>query len=181
MPDFFPQHADRRAFLQRGLTLAAASGLCLLPGLAQAGELTLGKPAPALALHTLDGRNIATQDLLGKVVILTFWASWCDPCREELPLLSAYAARHAHQGLQVLGFSLDDTDSLPVVRKIAAGLSFPVGLLGSAWAGGYGRIWRLPVNFTINRAGLLVDNGWDEKQPAWTEERLQRIVTPLLG
>jgi thiol-disulfide isomerase/thioredoxin len=92
-----------------------------------------------LVLHALDGRSISTDELRGKVVILTFWATWCEPCRDELPLLSDYAARHADQGLQVLGFSLDGPDELSAVRQVASGLSFPVGLLGSAWAGDYGR------------------------------------------
>lgn len=140
----------------------------------------VGRPAPGLVLRTLDGHSIATDDLRGNVVILTFWATWCEPCRTELPLLSAYAARHAAQGLRVLGFSLDGPENLADVRQVAAGLSFPVGLLGSAYAGAYGRVWRIPVNFTIDRNGLLVDNGWDDPKPAWTADRLERIVTPLL-
>ncbi|MFX8250632.1 hypothetical protein ABTL38_19685, partial [Acinetobacter baumannii] len=80
---------------------------------------------------------------------------------QELPLLSDYAAKHADRGLRVLGFSLDEPASLPEVREMAAAWSFPVGLLGSAYAGGYGRVWRSPVNFTIDRNGLLADNGWD--------------------
>jgi cytochrome c biogenesis protein CcmG, thiol:disulfide interchange protein DsbE len=46
---------------------------------------------------------------------------------------------------------------------------------------GYGRIWRIPVNFTINRAGQLIDDGWKDKDSTWTAERLERIVTPLLS
>lgn len=143
-------------------------------------ELVVGQPAPPLTLHTLDGRSIATDALAGKVIVLTFWATWCDPCREELPILSAYAARHAQEGLQVLGFSLDGPENLSAVRKVADTLSFPVGFLGSAYAGGYGRMWRLPVNFTIDRAGLLANNGWSDEQPAWSEARLERVVSPLL-
>lgn len=140
----------------------------------------MGKSAPPLVLHTLNGQQIATSQLRGKVVILTFWATWCTPCRTELPVLSEYAKLHAPQGLQVLGFSLDDPENLPEVQRVAATLNFPVGLLGSAWAGGYGRIWRLPVSFTIDRSGILVDNTWDDEQPAWTEARLLRVVSPLL-
>ena len=171
----------RRALLRgaAGLGIAAAGGLLARP--ARAGALRLGQPAPPLVLHTLDGRSIATQDLIGQVVIVTFWATWCGPCREELPILSAYAKQHAAQGLQVLGFSLDAPADLPKVRDVAATLSFPVGLLGSAYAGGYGRIWRIPVSFTIDRAGHLADNGWDDDQPAWTEARLRRVVAPLLS
>ena len=172
---------SRRDWLRTtsGLALGATLGGWLPPALAS--DLGVGRPAPPLVLHTLDGNSIATGDLRGQVLILTFWATWCDPCRIELPLLSAYAARHAEKGLKVLGFSLDGPDNLSAVRQVAATLSFPVGFLGSAYAGGYGRIWRIPVSFTIDRDGTLVDNGWNDSQPSWTAERLDRIITPLLN
>lgn len=171
---------QRRTLLKgvAGLGIAAAGGM--FSGLAQAKELKVGEPAPPLVLHTLDGKSIATRDLTGQVVIATFWATWCEPCREELPLLSDYAAQHEAQGLQVLGFCLDGLENLPQVRKVAAGLRFPVGLLGNPWAGDYGRIWHIPVSFVIDRSGRLVDNGWDDTQPVWTKERLQHVVDPIL-
>src|ERR1700737_3568578 len=141
--------AARRAWLRAALAFSLSAGTAGWSMEARAATLAVGQPAPPLVLHTLDGRSIDTRDLIGQVVIVTFWATWCEPCRDELPLLSAYAARHADQGLQVLGFSLDGPDDLQAVRQIASGLNFPVGLLGSAWAGGYGRMWRIPVSFTI--------------------------------
>jgi cytochrome c biogenesis protein CcmG/thiol:disulfide interchange protein DsbE len=132
-------------------------------------------------LHTLDGREITLQSLTDHVVILTFWATWCEPCREELPLLSRYAERHAKDGVAVLGFSLDEPENLPAVKRVAETLSFPVGLLGSAWAGGYGRMWRLPVSFVVNRDGTLAENGWDLQDPVMGAEHLTRIVDPLLA
>ncbi len=160
--------------------LVLALGLICGGGQALADDLAVGQPAPPLVLHTLDGHAISTEALHGKVVILAFWATWCVPCRQELPLLSAYAARHAAQGLEVLGFSLDGPDNLASVRRVAASLSFPVGLLGSAWAGDYGRIWQLPVSFVIDRAGVLRYDGWQADQRPWTADSLERIVGPLL-
>lgn len=145
-----------------------------------AGDLAVGRAAPGIVLTTLDGSRIDTRDLRGKVVIVTFWATWCEPCREELPLLSDYVRKHAREGLVVLGFSLDGPDQLDKVRSVARALSFPVGLLGDPHVPGYGRIWRLPVSFTIDREGRLVDNGWDDESPAWTSDRLQKVVDPLL-
>ncbi len=81
----------------------------------------------------------------------------------------------------MLGFCLDGPENLADVKKIAAKLYFPVGLLGSPWAGDYGRMWRIPVSFVMNRAGKLVDNGWDDEQPVWTKERLHRVMDPLLS
>ena len=161
--------------------LFAALLLALLAQPLLANDLVVGKTAPPIALKTLDGQQIDLRDLRGKVVIVTFWATWCDPCREELPLLSRYAQEHADQGLVVLGFSLDSPDQLDQVKTVASTLSFPVGLLGDPHVPGYGRIWHLPVSFTIDRNGQLVDNGWKDEQPAWTQDRLDKIVTPLLS
>lgn len=143
--------------------------------------LVVGEVAPAITLHALDGREIDTRTLRGKVVIVTFWATWCGPCRQELPLLSRYATEHARDGLVVLAFSLDDAEELEQVRAVARDLNFPVGLLGDPHVPGYGRIWHLPVNFTIDRAGRLANNGWKDRTPVWTKERLEAVVTPLLA
>jgi cytochrome c biogenesis protein CcmG, thiol:disulfide interchange protein DsbE len=169
---------SRRALLQAlfAAVLIPASGARR----AWANDLHVGAPAPRASLVTLDGEQISTTDLLGHVVILTFWATWCSPCREELPLLSDYLQQHAAEGLRILGFSLDTPDKLQDVRQVAQTLKFPVGLLSNSSAPGYGRIWRLPVSFTIDRAGRLVDDGWKDKNPTWTADKLERIVTPLL-
>ena len=171
---------QRRALLRNGVSLGIAVGGGLFSRPVLANELQVGQAAPPLILHTLDGRSIATRELLGQVVFANFWATWCAPCREELPLFSEYASRHAAQGLSVLGFSLDSPNALPKVHEVAATLSFPVGLLGSPYAGGYGRIWRIPVSFVIDRAGRLAHDGWSDDQQPWTSEQLQRVVDPLL-
>jgi thiol-disulfide isomerase/thioredoxin len=160
-----------------GLTLLLALATAF-PALSKG--LVVGEPAPPITLHTLDGRDIDTRTLRGKVVIVTFWATWCGPCRQELPLLSRYASEHAGDGLVVLGFSLDTPDDLGAVRAVSRNLHFPVGLLGDPHVPGYGRIWHLPVNFTIDRAGRLAENGWKDRTPVWTQERLDAVVTPLL-
>ena len=170
----------RRAALQRVCAWSLCAAGEVLGRAAHAAELRVGESAPEATLVTLDGRRLSTTALNGQVVILTFWATWCVPCRDELPLLSKYATDHAGQGLTVLGFSLDTADQLAEVRKVAQALSFPVGLLERSSAPGYGRMWRLPVSFTIDRAGRLAENGWKEKQPTWTAERLEQVVTPLL-
>jgi cytochrome c biogenesis protein CcmG, thiol:disulfide interchange protein DsbE len=170
---------NARVIPRAAFALLALGGL--LSSASRANDLRLGAAAPPAVLVTLDGRRIATADLSGQVVILTFWATWCVPCRDELPLLSAYAQAHAAQGLTVLAFSLDTPEDLARVRTIAHNYDFPSGLLSVSSAPGYGRIWHIPVNFTIDRQGVLVDDGWKDKHPVWTAERLERIVTPLLA
>jgi thiol-disulfide isomerase/thioredoxin len=170
---------SRRALLWRGAHLGLVLG-GLGARAAWADDLVLGQPAPVAVLHTLDGQSLSTADMRGQVVVLTFWATWCDPCRQELPVLSSYAADHAAQGLRVLGFCLDAPQQLAQVREVAATLSFPVGLLGRPWLGAYGRIWRIPVSFVIDRAARLAYDGWADPHPAWTAAKLQRVVDPLL-
>lgn len=172
------QH-ERRAFIK---SLAACLACNMLRDrTASANGLRVGAPAPAATLVTLDSQRISTNELHGQVVILTFWATWCSPCRDELPLLSDYLATHADAGLRILGFSLDTREELAEVRRVAQSLRFPVGLMSDSTAPGYGRIWRLPVSFTIDRQGLLAEDGWKEKKPAWTRERLDQLVSPLLA
>jgi cytochrome c biogenesis protein CcmG, thiol:disulfide interchange protein DsbE len=171
----------RRALLRGAAALSVAGVGVLIAPWASANALRVGAAAPAATLVTFDGQRISTSELLGRVVILTFWATWCGPCREELPLLSAYASQHAAEGLTVLGFSLDSPEDDPhKVQRVAHSLSFPSGLLANSSLPGYGRIWHIPVNFTINRDGKLIDDGWKDKDSTWTAERLQRIVSPLL-
>jgi peroxiredoxin len=167
--------------LPRFVCFALAAALCAAAACpALANDLQVGKPAPPIALQTLDGHRITLAQLRGKTVILTFWATWCAPCQEELPLLSNYADAHRDDGLVVLGISLDTPDTLAQVQRTAKALSFPVGLLGDPHVPGYGRIWRLPVTFVIDRDGRLVHDGWKDKQPEFTRERLDQVVTPLL-
>jgi hypothetical protein len=75
---------------------------------------------------------------------------------------------------------LDGPEHIDAVRAVAHKLAFPIGLLGDPRMPGYGRIWRIPVSFTIDRQGRLIDIGWQDPHPVWTQERLERIVTPLL-
>lgn len=178
IPSALPTHGARPIISR--CVIAMIFALLFSTG-ANGNSLVVGKAAPPIRMTTLDGKSIATQDLKGKVVIVTFWATWCDPCREELPLLSRYAQQHARDGLVVLGFSLDTPDQLDQVRAVSRNLSFPVGLLGDPHVPGYGRIWHLPVSFTIDRNGNLVDDGWKDSNPVWTAERLENLVTPLLN
>lgn len=175
------ESATRRALLRSAVALSVAGLDAFLAPSAAANALRVGEPAPLAMLVALDGQHISTSELLGRVVILTFWATWCSPCREELPLLSSYATKHAAEGLTVLGFALDAPDNVHEVQRVAQTLSFPVGFLADSSLPGYGRIWRIPVNFTINREGRLIDNGWKDKESTWTPARLERIVTPLLN
>jgi peroxiredoxin len=74
--------------------------------------------APAITIDGLDGSRVDLQDLQGRVVVISFWATWCRPCLQELPHLAGFQSTYGEQGLTVLGISTDTPDSLPQVRAI---------------------------------------------------------------
>jgi thiol-disulfide isomerase/thioredoxin len=138
------------------------------------------RQAPPLTATLLDGRAFTLEHRAGKVLILNFWATWCAPCREEMPALEAFRSKYQGRGLEVLAISLDDARQLPAVRAALRGFGFDAALAGQASYDGYGRIWRLPTTFVIDRDGRLRNDlpaGPAPLDLAW----LERHVAPLLG
>lgn len=118
--------------LARWQRLDAGTDLPLATGLPTA-ELVIGRPAPAMDWVDLDQRPFGLSDFRGKAVLLNFWASWCAPCIEEMPILDAFARDPDHQAVQVVGIALDQEQAVrdflrahPVGYRVALGTtSFP--------------------------------------------------------
>jgi cytochrome c biogenesis protein CcmG, thiol:disulfide interchange protein DsbE len=135
---------------------------------------------PPLSATLLDGRAFSLQQNAGKVLIVNFWATWCAPCREELPALEAFRLKYRERGLEVLAISLDEPRNLAAVRAALQPYAFAAALSSQAAYEGYGRIWRLPTTFVIDRDGRLradLAPGAKPLDAAW----LERHVAPLLG
>ena len=90
------------------IALLAVLGVVLLGRLPSASPTTVGSLAPDFSLADLDGNPVRLADLEGRPVVLNFWASWCGPCVEEFPLLRDAAARHADEGLAIVGVVFRD-------------------------------------------------------------------------
>jgi thiol-disulfide isomerase/thioredoxin len=149
-------------------------------GQASSADLAIGKPVPTISATLLDtSRKIETGPVSGKVTIVNFWATWCVPCRAEMPAIQAYYDKHKAQGLEVLAINMDDPRDLADVRKLAQSTSFPVALKADANFKGLGRIWRMPSTFVIDRNGIWRKNG-HEGIPAVDLDILEAVVTPLL-
>ncbi|HEY6371984.1 MAG TPA: TlpA disulfide reductase family protein [Candidatus Sulfotelmatobacter sp.] len=112
-------------------------------------------PAPDFTLPQLNGKDLRLSSYHGKVVLLDFWATWCDPCREEIPHLVELQQRYGDRGLQVIGVSIDDSPDPvhPFYQQFH--MNYPV-VMGTAQTGTmYGGILGLPITFLITRDGRI--------------------------
>jgi thiol-disulfide isomerase/thioredoxin len=151
-----------------------------------AGALMASFPAaawpaatPSVAATLLDGRAFSTDQVAGKVLFINFWATWCGPCRAEMPEIDAYYRAHRERGLEVLALSTDELADEPKVREVAKAFSFPVAMLKTSKLTGFGRIWRMPVSAVINRQGQLVKQDWFI-EPKLDAAALEAVIRPLL-
>jgi peroxiredoxin/outer membrane lipoprotein-sorting protein len=127
----------------------------VLPIPGQSGSILLNHPAPDFELKTLDGQRVRLQDLRGKPVLLSFFASWCGPCRRELPSVVKLHEEFKDKGLQVLGVN---DEGKGTARHFAekAGLTFAILDDSSAKAHRLYRVRAIPAAFLIDRDGKVV-------------------------
>jgi thiol-disulfide isomerase/thioredoxin len=144
---------------------------------AMAAEFPVATPWQVV---TLDGARIDSESLKGKVVLVHFWASWCAPCREELPAIEAFYQAHAKDGLEIVAVSLDDDADKSKVRDFVRPYAFPVAMMRDARMDGFGRIWVLPLSILIDRQGRIRKADWTGEQGI-DAMRLNSIVLPLLS
>jgi cytochrome c biogenesis protein CcmG/thiol:disulfide interchange protein DsbE len=125
-----------------------------LPLPAQTGA-RVGHAAPNFSRRGLDHRKIVLSSYRGKVVLLNFWATWCEPCLTEMPTFVEWQKQYGSENFQVIGVSMDD--ATPEVRSTVSRLklNYPV-LMGDEYLGAaYGGVLGLPVTFLIDRDGKI--------------------------
>jgi thiol-disulfide isomerase/thioredoxin len=167
-----------------GLIVVAIAAFYLLPKAwdkpqainALAVPVEVDFPAPAVQLTDLEGRPVALSDYKGQVILYNAWATWCAPCKEEMPTLQAYYQAHRGDGFVVI--AIEDGQPIAEVADYVKelGLTFPVWPDLKWVATEAFRINNLPTSFVIDRSGV-VRLTW---RGAITREALERYVTPLL-
>ena len=160
------------------LSIALAMGFALsLP--ASAAAPVIGRPTPPLAGPTMTGVPLNLAALRGRVVVLNLWATWCAPCREEMPALDAFYRQYAPRGVVVVGLSTDKPQALPMAQRIMSAYAYPSIMGATAPVNGYGMPSEVPVTVIIGPDGIVraIVSG---ENGLLTPDRLAALVEPLL-
>ncbi len=141
-----------------------------------------GKPATGFTLTSNTGRRISMADLKGKPVLLNFWATWCTPCKVEMPWFEDFQKKYAAQGLQVVGINEDDdAQSAEVKDQIKktlerTGVDYTILLSDKKVGDAYGGLDVLPATFFIDRNGKIVAQAIGLASKEEAESNVQKIV-----
>jgi thiol-disulfide isomerase/thioredoxin len=147
-------------------------------GQASTGATIIERPAaPDLSLPQLSGPPLHLSDYRGKLVLLDFWATWCDPCREEVPHFVELQNKYRDQGLQIVGVSMDDGPEPVRDFYQRFKMNYPV-VMGNATTGElYGGVLGLPIAFLIDRDGRI----YSKHIGATDISVFEREIATLLG
>ena len=140
------------------------------------GQL-MGNVAPDFELPALDGKNLKLSDLRGKAVLLNFWATYCGPCKIEMPWFVELQKQYGPQGFQIVGVAMDDASTKDIADFAKEmGVNYPV-LIGKESVGdAYGGVQFLPENFYIDRNGKLVARAFGLKSRSEIEDEIKAII-----
>ena len=143
------------------------------------------KPAPEFTLKDVNGKSVHISDYKGKVVLLDFWATWCGPCKIEIPWFMEMERKYKDRGFAVLGIAMDD-EGWEAVKPFLAdlGVNYRVVMGNDATAGMYGGVEALPTTFLIDKEGRIaaVHVGLASKKDFedGIEQLLQSSTTPAV-
>jgi peroxiredoxin len=137
------------------LTLLAL--LLLGPAVCLPAGALVGQPAPDFALRSWDGHNVRLSEHLGEVVLINFWATWCGPCRQEMPLLDEIYGKYRRAGLVLFSVNLDEADNLEAAREMASTLrvSYPVLFDARKEVSRAYQASTMPLTVLIDREGVV--------------------------
>ena len=143
-----------------------------------AGTALDGKEAPDFALKSLGGENMRLSEYRGEVVMINFWATWCGPCRQEMPLLDELYNRYQRVGFQLLGVNIDDDPRRAMEMAESLGISFPVLFDDRKQVSELYRVEAMPVTVILDRQGVVRYTHYGYK-PGYEDYYLDQVRTLL--
>ena len=160
------------------VAVAVWAGPRLLPHLgALVGVETGESRAPRYEVTTLDGAHLTPTALRGKVVLVNFWATWCAPCRVEMPLLERMYMRHRDNGLVIVGLSVDRAPAESVRQFLRErGVTYPVAIVGEDVERAFGGVRGYPTSLLIDRSGVVRYEVLGPLAPATLEPAVRRLL-----
>ena len=168
-----PDCAARRRLLGRALTLAAGAAVCTT------GRAALGSgPAPDFTLRTTAGSNLRLQEQRGQVVMVNFWATWCGPCKIEMPHLVRLYDKYRASGFQLLGVNIDDDPRNAAASAAKLGITFPVLLDGDKRVAKLYDLSTMPTTLLIDRDGKLrhVHRGYRDGYELTYDQQVRELL-----
>ena len=154
-----------------GLHMARRSGRLPTP------RITRSTVAPDFSLESLEGKTMRLSDFRGKAVLLNFWATWCGPCKIEMPWFVELQQKYGSQGLQVVGVAMDDASKEDIAKFAKQmGVNYPVLIGKEAVGDSYGGIPALPETFFIGRDGKVVDKILGLRGKAEIEDAIKKAL-----
>jgi len=165
--------------LQRLIPIVAVAILALADRPAWAAAPKVGAPAPSLIVRDLAGQELDLTKAAGRLLIVNIWATWCPPCRAEMPMLNAFYLDRKGQGVALVGVSADRSRDKDEVRRVMAQFSYPAALLSEAKVDRLDDPRVLPMTYVVDKAGVVrAVFGGAGKPP--TRELLDDAIKPLL-
>jgi DsbE subfamily thiol:disulfide oxidoreductase len=134
--------------------------------------------APEFALPNPDGKKLSLKELRGKLVFLNFWASWCTPCREEMPAMERLYQEFKGNGFEIVAVNVKDTrkDALAFVKELK--LTYPILLDPEGQVGQLYGAWGLPATYLIDAKGIVLARVWGPAD--WYGPKARNLIKSLL-
>ena len=159
-----------RAVMLAGLVI------CTMPMLAAAAEI--GKTAPDFTLKSMAGPNLKLSEMTGNVVLINFWASWCGPCREEMPLLNALHKKYEPLGFTVLGVNVEEDVNAAKGFLKNFPVDFPVLLDNTNQVSKLYQVIAMPTSVVVDRDGNMryLHQGYKSGDEAKYQQMVKKLV-----
>jgi thiol-disulfide isomerase/thioredoxin len=137
-------------------------------------------PGPVWTLRDVNGKAVTSADFKGKVVVVDFWATWCPPCRTEIPGYIALQKKYGDDGLVFIGISVDGDDQVPAVKDFIKkfGINYPIVMADDSIQGAFGVNQGYPTTYIIDRDGRIRNKKVGREPAAAYEKEILAVLQP---